>query len=83
MLLLASELQAGFARGFGQRLDAAVIGITRAIEGHLTAASRSGDALRDVAERLAVSRARLNVLLAAYADARAALAKVTGVLPRK
>ena len=56
---------------------------TRAIEDHLTAASRSGDALREEAERLAVSRARLNVLLAAYADARAALARVTVVLPRQ
>jgi hypothetical protein len=29
-----SELQAGFARGLGQRLDAAVVGEARAVEGH-------------------------------------------------
>ena len=55
---------------------------TRAIEGHLAAASRSGDALSAEAARLSVSRARLNVLLAAFTDARAALARVTGVVPR-
>jgi hypothetical protein len=52
---------------------------TRAIEGHLQAAGRSGDALSAAAARLSASRARLNVLLAALADARAALGRLTGV----
>ena len=53
------------------------------IEGHLAAASTSGEALSKALERLAVSRARLNVLLAAISDVRASVALVTGFIPRK
>lgn len=56
---------------------------TGEIEGHVTAAARSGDALAGATARLSVSRARLNVLLSALADARAAVSSVTGVVPRK
>jgi hypothetical protein len=56
---------------------------TGEIEGHLTAATRSGDALSTATARLSVSRARLNVLLTALADARAAAGRLTGVVPRK
>jgi hypothetical protein len=56
---------------------------TRKIEGHLAAAARSGDALSAAVARLAISRARLNVLLAALADVRAAVTRITAVMPRK
>ena len=72
----------GLGAGVGSEL-ASIERKTREIEGHLAAASRSGEALSAEAARLAVSRARLNVLLAALADARAALGRVTGVVPRK
>ena len=39
--------------------------------------------LDEVLRRLTVSRARLNVLLEAIGQVRAALARVTGVVPRK
>jgi hypothetical protein len=45
-----SELQAGFARGLGQRLDTAVVGEARTVEGHLLDAGGLGllgDALAD------------------------------------
>jgi hypothetical protein len=53
------------------------------IEGHLAAATASGEALAVAAARLADSRARLNVLLAAIADARTTVSRVTAFLPRK
>ena len=56
---------------------------TAEIEGHLAAASTSAEALSKALERLAVSRARLNVLLAAINDVRASVALVTGFIPRK
>ena len=73
-------------RALGQGVGSEVSSIERKaglIEGHLTAASRSGDALSAAAARLAVSRARLNVLLSALADARAAVGGLTGLVPRK
>jgi hypothetical protein len=53
------------------------------IEGHLAAATASGEALSVAGARLAESRARLNVLLAAFADVRASVSRVTAFLPRK
>jgi hypothetical protein len=53
------------------------------IERHLTAAERSGEALSAATASLAVSRARLSVLLEAIADVRAAVGRVTPYLPRK
>jgi hypothetical protein len=56
---------------------------TAEIEGHLAAATASGEALSKALEQLATSRARLNVLLAAIADVSASVALVTGFIPRK
>lgn len=53
------------------------------IEVHLSAASASGERLTASLERLAGSRARLNVLLAAFAAARATLTRFGTVVPRK
>jgi hypothetical protein len=53
------------------------------IEGHLEAATRSGEALSASLDRLAASRARLNVLLAALDDVRASLQLVLVFVPRK
>jgi hypothetical protein len=61
------------------RIDVA----TREIELHLNAAADSGTKLNESLQRLQASRARLNVLLAAIAEVRAAVARVTGVVPGK
>jgi hypothetical protein len=53
------------------------------IEGHLEAAATSGEALTTSLERLRRSRAELNVLLAAFADARSSLDRITGLWPAK
>lgn len=53
------------------------------IELHLSAASVSGDRLSASLERLGRSRARLSVLLAAFAAARATLTRFGAVMPRK
>jgi hypothetical protein len=53
------------------------------IERHLSLASESGERLEASLERLRSSRARLNVLSSAIADVRAAVGRVTGVVPRK
>jgi hypothetical protein len=53
---------------------------TGQIELHLEAAARSGEKLDASLGRLSASRARLNVLTAAFADARASLG---GAYPRK
>jgi hypothetical protein len=53
------------------------------IEGHIAAATASGEALSVAAARLADSRARLNVLLAAIADVRESVSRVRAFLPRK
>jgi hypothetical protein len=53
------------------------------IEGHLAAATASGEALTMATARLADSRARLNVLLAAIADVRETVSRVTAFVPRK
>ena len=52
-------------------------------ERHLALAAESGTQLEASLARLRSSRAQLNVLTAAIADVRAAVARVTGVLPRK
>jgi len=69
-------------RGVGDELDR----ITRAsgeIERHLALAAESGTQLEASLARLRSSRARLNVLTSALADVRAAVGRVTGVVPRK
>jgi hypothetical protein len=53
------------------------------IERHLLLASQSGERLEASLERLRSSRARLSVLNASIADVRAAVGRVTGVVPRK
>ena len=60
--------------------------ITRAsaeIELHLQAAATSGTQLDASLTRLSASRARLNVLTSALADVRAAVGRVTWIVPRK
>ena len=56
---------------------------TEEIERHLELAAESGTTLEASLIRLRASRARLNVLIAAIADVRAAVGRVTAVVPRK
>ena len=56
---------------------------TSEIERHLELAAESGTRLEASLERLRASRARLNVLTSALADVRAAVGRVTAVVPRK
>ena len=56
---------------------------TAAIERHLALAADSGTRLEASLTRLRGSRARLNVLTSALADVRAAVGRVTAVVPRK
>jgi hypothetical protein len=68
--------------GAGDELDR----ISRAsaeIELHLQAATASGTQLDSSLTRLGASRARLNVLASAVSDVRAAVGRVTSVVPRK
>jgi hypothetical protein len=53
------------------------------IEQHLTLAAAGGTRLETSLARLQESRARLNVLTSALADARSSLNRFTGVVPRK
>ena len=53
------------------------------IERHLALAAESGTQLEASLARLRSSRARLNVLTSAVADVRAAVGRVTGLVPRK
>jgi hypothetical protein len=53
------------------------------IERHLALAAEGGTQLEASLARLRASRARLNVLTSALADVRAAVGRVTGVVPRK
>jgi len=53
------------------------------IERHLALAAESSTKLEASLARLRSSRARLNVLTSALADVRAAVGRVTGVVPRK
>ena len=71
---------------FGRNVDTELDRITVAsgeIERHLALAAESGEQLQASLGRLRSSRARLNVLTSAIADVRAAVARVTGVVPRK
>ena len=56
---------------------------TGEIERHLALAAEGGTRLDASLARLRSSRAQLNVLTAAIADVRAAVGRVTGVVPRK
>jgi hypothetical protein len=56
---------------------------TGKIERHLELAAESGTRLEASLTRLRVSRARMNVLTSALADVRAAVGRVTAVVPRK
>lgn len=70
----------------GREIGAELDRITTAsgqIERHLALAAESGSRLGSALERLRESRARLNVLTSALADVRAAVGRVTGVVPRK
>jgi hypothetical protein len=68
--------------GVADELDA--IGRSAAgIEQHLQAAAVSGTSLDASLRRLSASRARLNVLTSALADARSAGGRLTDVYPRK
>ena len=53
------------------------------IERHLALAAESGTQLEASLARLRSSRAQLNVLTSALADVRAAVGRVTGLVPRK
>jgi len=53
------------------------------IERHLALAAEGGTQLEAALARLRSSRARLNVLTSALADVRAAVGRVTAVVPRK
>jgi hypothetical protein len=69
-------------RGAGEELDR--IGKASAeIERHLALAAAGGTRLEASLARLSESRARLNVLTSALADARSSLDRFTGVVPRK
>ena len=53
------------------------------IERHLALAAEGGAQLEASLARLQSSRARLNVLTSAIADVRAAVGRITAVVPRK
>jgi hypothetical protein len=69
-----SELAAGVDR---------VVTDAEAITAKLEPLAQGSERLGAALERLSVSRARLNVLLEAVAQVRAAIGRVTGVVPRK
>jgi hypothetical protein len=70
------------SRGVGEELER----IERAsgeIERHLALAAESGTQLEASLARLRVSRARLQVLTSAFAEARASVDRWSAVVPRK
>jgi hypothetical protein len=71
-----------FSRAVGEELER-ITTASGEIERHLALAAESGSRLEISLARLRASRARLNVLTAAVADVRAAVGRVTGVVPRK
>ena len=74
------------SRALGSAVGPELAAIERSsaeIEGHLQAAEKSSQALTASLERLQRSRVELNVLLAAFADARASLDRITGLWPAK
>jgi len=68
--------------GLGGELDRITMA-SGEIERHLSLAAEGGTELQASLARLRSSRARLNVLLSAIADVRAAVGRVTGIVPRK
>jgi uncharacterized membrane-anchored protein YhcB (DUF1043 family) len=71
-----------FGRSVGSELER----IERAsgeIERHLALAAEGGSQVERSLARLSSSRARLNVLTSALADVRAAVGRITAVVPRK
>lgn len=75
----------GFKR-LGRRVGGELERITTMsgeIERQLALAAESGTQLEASLARLRSSRARLNVLTSALAEVRAAVGRVTGVVPRK
>ena len=71
-----------FSRVVGAELERVATASGEA-ERHLALAAKSGTQLEASLARLRSSRARLNVLTSAIADVRAAVGRVTGVVPRK
>ncbi len=71
-----------FSRTSGGELER-IAAVSGQIERHLALAAESGTRLEASLARLRSSRARLNVLTSAIADVRAAVGRVTGVVPRK
>jgi hypothetical protein len=69
-------------RSVGGELDRINVA-TGEIELHLARAAESGTKLESSLARLQASRAQLNVLTSAIADVRAAVGRVTAVVPRK
>ena len=69
-------------RAMGSELDR-ITAATDEIERHLALAAESGTKLEASLTRLRASRARLNVLTSALADVRAAVGRITAVVPRK
>ena len=69
-------------RALGSELDR-IAASTDQIERRLAVAAESGTKLEASLTRLRASRARLNVLTSALADVRAAVGRVTAVVPRK
>ena len=69
-------------RGVGSELDR-ITTASGEIERHLALAAESGTQLEASLARLRSSRARLNVLTSALADVRAAMGRITAVVPRK
>lgn len=69
-------------RSVGGELDRIAVA-SGEIERHLALAAESGTQLEASLARLRSSRARLNVLTSALADVRAAVGRVTAVVPRK
>ena len=69
-------------RTVGGELDR-IAAATDGIERHLALAAESGTKLEASLTRLRASRARLNVLTSALADVRAAVGRITAVVPRK
>ena len=69
-------------RVVGSELDR-ITAATDEIERQLALAAASGTKLEAALARLRASRARLNVLTSALADVRAAVGRITAVVPRK
>ena len=80
--LEAFRLFKRLGRAMGSDLDR-ISAATDGIEHHLTLAAESGTTLEASLIRLRASRARLNILIAAIADVRAAVGRITAVVPRK